>query len=199
MGLKFILHAGVKYPEHQAIGNAAQWIMPLAKYYCRGVGLDIGYSKEEWKFPNAIGIEPTIDPRYNAMCLPDFDAYDYIFSSHCLEHVKENWYNVLDYWLSKIKVGGILFLYLPNKTQSYWQAISNRKHVHEFMGDEIGQYLRDLGHAVYVSGIDANHSFCVICEKTDKGTIQVQHPITRADRSHLPKGHYEVKIGSTVL
>lgn len=164
MGLNFIEYNGVRYPSHQGIGNAAQWIMPLAKYYCRGMGLDIGYSKEPWMMPNAIGIEPTIDPTYDAMRLPKGE-FDYVFSSHCLEHVKENWYNVVDYWLTKVRVGGVLFLYLPHLSQQYWQSKSNRKHIHEFMGDEIGDYLKKLGHEVYVSGIDANHSFCVICER----------------------------------
>lgn len=171
MGLNFISHNDKLYPCHQAIGNAAQWIMPLAKYYCRGTGLDVGYSKENWMMPDAIGIEPTIDPQYDAMRLPKGE-YDYLFSSHCLEHVKENWYNVIDYWLTKIRIGGVLFLYLPHLSQTYWQSISNRKHIHQFMGDEIGTYLLNQGHKVYVSGIDANHSFTVICEKTELARLQ---------------------------
>jgi hypothetical protein len=167
MPLEFIEHSGIKYPKFQSEGNAARWIMPLAQYYLSGVGLDIGYCKEEWKFPNAIGIEPTIDYRYDAMCLPPtFDEYDFIFNSHVLEHIKENYYVVLDYWLSKIKIGGILFMYLPHKSQTYWKSISNRKHVHEFDGSEIGDYLKSLGHKVFVGGCDHNNSFVVICEKT---------------------------------
>ena len=162
--LEFINYKGIDYPIHESEGNAAQWIIPLAKRYCNGVGFDIGYSKEAWMFPSAIGIEPTIDPAYDAMRLPDMQV-DYIFSSHCLEHVKENWYNVLDYWLSKIKEGGILFLYLPHEKQLYWNTSSNRKHIHSFNGIEIGNYLRELGHKVFIGGCDANHSFTVICEK----------------------------------
>lgn len=183
MPLNFITHNNNHYPEHQAIGGASLWIRPLAQYYCKGTGLDIGYSKECWMLPNAIGIEPAIDPTYNAMRLPTLTGndkivasetskyelsgggWDFIHSSHCLEHVKENWCNVLDYWLSKIKIGGILFLYLPHKSQSYWNVTSNRKHIHEFDGSEIGKYLNHLGHDVYVSGCDFNNSFVVICEK----------------------------------
>lgn len=164
MPLNFITHNNNQYPEHQAIGGASLWIRPLAQYYCKGTGLDIGYSKECWMLPGAIGIEPTIHHAYDAMRLPT-GQFDYIHSSHCLEHVKENWCNVLDYWLSKIKIGGILFLYLPHKSQSYWNVTSNRKHVHEFDGSEISKYLNHLGHDVYVSGCDFNNSFVVICEK----------------------------------
>jgi len=164
MPLNFIEFNGKSYPSHQAIGGASLWVRPLAQYYCEGNGLDVGYYKEKWMLPGAIGIEPSIDSKYHAMHLP-IGEFDYIHSSHCLEHVKENWCNVLDYWLSKIKIGGILFLYLPHKSQEYWQVWSNRKHVHEFEGCEIEVYLKKLGHKVYVSGVDYNNSFVVICEK----------------------------------
>jgi hypothetical protein len=171
MGLNFIKHNGLEYPEHEARGNAARWIMPLAQYYCIGNGLDIGYSKDEWKMPGAFGIDNGVD--WNALRVPiqrvlvnnDKIDWDYIFSSHCLEHVKENWYEVLDLWLMRIRVGGILFLYLPHKSQTYWHPSSNRKHIHSFDGSEIGDYLKSLGHKVFVGGCDANHSFVVICEK----------------------------------
>lgn len=166
MPLDFIIHNGIEYPYHECIGGASLWIRPLAQYYCKGTGLDIGYYKEKWMLPGAIGIEPTIDHRYHAMELPG-DGYDYIHSSHCLEHVKENWTLVLDYWLTKIKVGGLLFLYLPHISQTYWNIYHNRKHVHQFDGSEIKEYLKGLGHKVFVSGCDYNHSFVVICEKVD--------------------------------
>ncbi len=167
MPLNFISHNGNKYPDFQSLGGASLWIRPLAQYYCKGNGLDIGYSKEAWMLPNAIGIEPSIDPQWDAMKLPQGE-FDYIHSSHCLEHVNRNVYDVLDYWLSKIKVGGILFLYLPHSSQSYWHPSSNRKHIHSFNGSEIEMYLNDLGHKVWVSGCDFNHSFVVVCEKVDK-------------------------------
>lgn len=166
MPLDFIEFNGVLYPSHESIGGASRWIMPMALYYCKCEGLDVGYSKEAWKMPGAIGIEPEKFPEYDAMNLPVNDkGWDYLFSSHCLEHVKENWYNVLDCWLSAIKKGGILFMYLPHVNQEYWHPKNNRKHVHSFTGYEIEVYLRELGHKVFVGDCDANHSFVVICEK----------------------------------
>lgn len=164
MPLNYITFKDKQYPDWQAQGNAARWIMPLAKHVCIGTGLDIGYYKEGWMLPGAIGIEPAIDPMYHAMNLPS-GQFDYIFSSHCLEHVKENWYNVLDYWLTKIKAGGILFLYLPHNSQEYWKPQNNRKYVHSFDGSEIAAYLNHLGHDVFVHGPDFNHSFVLIAEK----------------------------------
>lgn len=177
MPLNFIEHNGIKYPSHEAIGGASRWIMELAKQYCYGFGLDIGYGKEEWKMPGSEGVDFCVDgDNQHAMNLLD-DENDFIFSSHCLEHIKENWYNVLDYWLTKIRTGGIIFLYLPHKSQTYWHPSSNRKHVHSFDGSEIGEYLASLGHKVFVGGCDGNHSFVVICEKTLNSDGEVKETI----------------------
>lgn len=194
MPLEFITHNGRKYLNHESIGGASLWIRPLAQYYCCGKGLDIGYSKEAWMLPNAVGIEPSIDPQWDAMKLPNpvsGGLWDYIHSSHCLEHVNRNIYDVLDYWLSKIVVGGIMFLYLPHSSQSYWHPSSNRKHVHSLNEIEIETYLNDLGHKVYVSGVDWNHSFVVICEKQELNHDLME--LARKQDSEIPTGHYPVK------
>lgn len=167
--MKTVNCEGVEYLNHETIGGAALFVRHLASLYLSGEGLDIGYSKPEWQYPGSFGIEPSLDPRYDAMNLPlgvgKGGKFNYIHSSHCLEHVKENWHNVLDYWLSKLHVGGILFLYLPHASQNYWQPRNNRKHIHSFDGPEINDYLNSLGHQSFVSGVDMNHSFTVICQK----------------------------------
>ncbi len=61
MPLNFINFNGTLYPEHEAIGGASIWIRSLAQHYCTGVGLDVGYSKEKWMLPGAIGSEPLDD------------------------------------------------------------------------------------------------------------------------------------------
>lgn len=190
--MKTVNCEGVDYLAHEADGNAARWIMPLAQYYCKGAwGLDIGCFKLEWKFPNAIPVDHFLFNEFDkndAMDLPtSATGWDYIFSSHCLEHVKENWMNVLDYWLSKIKVGGILFLYLPHASQNYWQPRNNRKHIHSFHGPEIDVYLKGLGHQVFVSGVDANHSFTVICEKREKSEPLLKKGDGIKTRVNLPE------------
>ena len=164
MPIEFITFNGKEYPSFQSEGNAARWIMPLAKYYCVGSGLDIGYSKEAWMLPGAIGIEPSIDPTYHALNLPEGE-FDYIFSSHMVEHFEGNWMSLLDYWLTKIKVGGILFLYLPHEEQEYWHPKNNRKHVHQLNPEEIVRYLYGLGHNGFTAGPDYNCSFVVVFEK----------------------------------
>lgn len=168
MPIAYVEFDGVKYPKHEAIGGAALWIRPLAEFYCKGLGLDIGYSKPEWKLPCAIGVEPSINPEYDAMNLPIIEGgYDFIHSSHCLEHVKENWCNVIDYWFESIKSGGILFLYLPHISQKYWNVQNNRKHIHQFNGQEIWKYISEHKYfkTGFIGGVDFNHSFVIIAEK----------------------------------
>lgn len=166
MKLETVTFNGKEYPMIQTIGGAALWVREITQHYCVGSGYDIGFSKEEWKLPGSIGIDEAHTSPFNAMNLP-CDNMDFIHSSHCLEHVKENWYNVLDYWLTKIKTGGIIFLYLPHKSQEYWLPENNRKHIHSFDGSEIETYLKSLGHKVIKSGVDLNNSFVVVCEKVE--------------------------------
>ena len=152
------------YPYFQALGNASQFSIPYAKHYCKGIGYDIGFCKEEWKFPGAIGIDLSLDNGYHADNLPE-EQVDYIYSSHCLEHV-DNWVNTLELWLTKLNTNGILFLYLPDFSQVYWRPWHNAKHKHCFTSEIITGFLKDKGMSIVTSsGIDLNNSFMVVCQK----------------------------------
>ncbi len=163
--MEWIEFKGRKYPKFQSLGNASQFAVPFALHYCKGTGYDIGFSKEEWKLPGAIGIDLSLNDGYHANCLPEREEkVDYIYSSHCLEHV-DCWYETLEYWMMNIKSGGILFLYLPDISNNYWRPWHNKKHktvltpsiLHSFMEDHgITQFL--------ISNIDLNCSFYVIAE-----------------------------------
>lgn len=155
------------YPQFQAEGNAAQFAIPFAKKFCHGVGLDVGYSKEEWKLEGAIGVEPSIDPSFDANNLPVNDQredglFDFIFSSHCLEHVP-NWAQTLLYWKTKLRKGGVLFLYLPGPGQQYWKSWSNKKHVSNLNPEIMREFFEQTGWLhLWVTGEDLNNSFyCV--------------------------------------
>jgi hypothetical protein len=150
------------YPAFQAKGNAAQFAIPFALHFCKGKGYDIGFSKEEWKLPGAIGIDSNLQNGFDANTLPE-DKVDYIFSSHCLEHV-DDWVTTLEYWLSKLKQNGILFLYLPDISQMYWRPWHNRKHRHCFTPQILKTFLEDHGcKNIFCSGIDLNNSFMIVC------------------------------------
>lgn len=156
-------YKGKLYPEFQTQGYAAQFAIPFAKHFCSGEGVDVGCNREEWKFPGAHAVDPAIND-YNALNFP-YENLDYVFSSHCLEHL-HNWVDVLDYWNSKLKSGGILFLYLPDYSQEYWKPWNNRKHLNIFTPQIISDYMNDCGYKnVFVSGIDLNNAFMAVGEK----------------------------------
>ena len=152
------------YPRFQSEGNAAQFAVPYAQRVCKGVGYDIGCCKKEWAFPNAIPIDLDLDDEWDAFNLPD-QKVDYIFSSHCLEHIA-SWVDIMDYWYETLKEGGVLFLYLPDYSQEYWRPWNNKKHINMFSSQIIKDYMTDKGYKnTFVSGIDLNNAFMTMGEK----------------------------------
>jgi hypothetical protein len=155
---------GERYPAFQAKGFASEFAIPYAQKVCDGKGYDIGCNRLEWALPNSIPIDPAINKQFHATKLPE-PGVDYIFSSHCLEHIP-NWVEVLDYWRLYIRRGGILFLYLPDHSQKYWRPWHNRKHVNCFTPEIIKSYFLDNGFKnVFCSGVDLNNSFMIFGEK----------------------------------
>lgn len=155
---------GESYPAFQSKGNASKYAIPFAEELCSGFGYDIGCMKKEWSFPGSHPIDIDFDDDYDANNLPDGEA-DYIFSSHCLEHI-DGWVDTMDYWYSKLNDGGVLFLYLPDFSQKYWRPWNNRKHRNVFTPDIIRNYMVNRGYKnVFVSGVDLNNSFIACGEK----------------------------------
>ena len=152
------------YPLFQAQGNASQFAIPFAKYFCKGRGVDVGFHKEEWKFSGAIGADLNDKTNeYHAHNLPQ--GLDYIYSSHCLEHL-EDWVHAIEYWSSVLKVGGFLFLYLPHRDQEYWLPWHNRKHLHVLDAEMVKGCMEKFGFKnIMYSERDLNHSFIVVGEK----------------------------------
>lgn len=167
-------HHTYKYPKLQTEGFAAQYAFPFAQRVCQGHGLDVGYNKPEWMLPGATGVEPEVNPEYQAMRLPDclvnHGKWDYIFSSHCLEHVMARWQEVIEYWLSCVRKGGTVFLYLPNCShQKYW-GLENKKHMHYLTPEILEDFLYHMPvgtitHYMVTKGYDLNSSFYVVITK----------------------------------
>lgn len=159
-----IQYDGSSYPHFQTQGNAAQFAIPYAKHVCIGHGVDIGCNRPEWAFPGAKLVDPVLNPEYSATNFPYKDL-DYIFSSHCLEHL-EDWVDVLDYWTMKLVPGGTLFLYLPDYSQKYWRPWNNRKHLNIFTPQIIVDYLEHNKYTnIFASGVDLNNSFMVMGQR----------------------------------
>lgn len=160
---------GLSYPAFQAQGNSAQFAIPYALQVCKGKGYDIGCNRVEWSLPGSIPIDPNIDSTWHARELPNqlYGKVDFIFSSHCLEHVIVNWFETLEYWVKNIRPSGTLFLYLPDYSQEYWRPWNNRRHVHIFTPYIIQDAFRALKlNKIFVSGTDLNNSFMAMGEVT---------------------------------
>jgi SAM-dependent methyltransferase len=156
--MEVVEHAGKIYPKFQTNGNAARFAMPFAEEVLSGKGLDIGCNRAEWAYPGAKMIDLEIDDEWHAFNLPD-EKYDYIFSSHCLEHIPD-WVGALNYWSEHLKPGGVMFLYLPHYSQTYWRPWNNRKHVNILTPEFIHDYFKDQGyHNILVSGADLYNAF----------------------------------------
>jgi len=161
--MKVITYNNIKYPEFQANGFASQFTFPFALQICEGKGYDIGCNRKEWSLPGSIPIDLAFNDNWDAMNLP-LDTVDYIFSSHCLEHL-DSWVDAITYWTTKIKSGGILYLYLPDFSQEYWRPWNNNKHKHCLDPNHIKELLKYKYTNIFVSGIDLNNSFTIVAEK----------------------------------
>ena len=97
------------WPLHLFQGNATAYIKDKALAFCKGDGIDFGAGK--WCLPGAIPVDHT-----TYFTLEDFDpaSLDFVYSSHCLEHIAK-WQKVLEKLVFRLKPNGIIFLYLPHK------------------------------------------------------------------------------------
>lgn len=104
-------------------------IRPLIRYYCTGKGIEIGAGKHPYCDPattlfldkytdNKDGTpKPDIISDASEIPCPD-ETYDYVFSSHVLEHM-QNTIRTIKEWERVLKKGGILFLVLPHGDRTF--------------------------------------------------------------------------------
>ena len=150
-------YRGQLYPDYIRRGNACQFVAPMALQFCKGRGLDVGAGK--WPLPGSISVD--IAHGGDATALPE-GQFNYIFSSHCLEHLT-NPVLAIEHWKSRLTSGGVLFLYLPHQDMTYWLPQNNRKHLHAWRPEDIETLLFDLGFVdVIRSERDLAWSFAVV-------------------------------------
>jgi len=112
-----VVYYGRFYPAHLMRGNAKRFIEKKALKWCKGYGIDVGAGK--WPLPGAIPVDKTrTEDAYHLDRFAD-ESLDFVFSSHCLEHLRF-WRSALALWVSKLKIGGILFLYVPHPDMKLW-------------------------------------------------------------------------------
>lgn len=112
------------YPRYLQSGNATSFCRHHAAQYCKGKGLDIGPGR--WALENARGIENT-NKENATKILEDDNSQDFVFSSHCLEHIAD-WRAALDEWSRVLRPNGILYLYLPHPACEMWHHKVNPFH-----------------------------------------------------------------------
>ena len=110
--MNIIKYKGRDYPHFQAEGNASQFAIPFAKHFCKGYGIDIGCNRQEWAFPGAIGVDLNFNDGNDAYGF-EYDDLDYIYSSHCLEHIDNYQASIRD-WFRVVKPGGFLIIAVPH-------------------------------------------------------------------------------------
>jgi SAM-dependent methyltransferase len=150
-------YRGHLYPELVKHGGGSVYVAPIAMKFCKGRGLDVGAGK--WPLPGSIPVD--IKDGGDAMELPH-GQFDYVFSSHCLEHLV-NPVAALEHWRSRLRPGGVLFLYLPSPEMRYWRPENCIKHLHMWHPADMAQMVSELGFSdVIHSERDLAYGFSVV-------------------------------------
>lgn len=161
-------YKGRFYGDYLTVGGASQAIVRTAKKYCHGQGLDIGAGL--WPLPGATPVDIWRGPGASRHLDEIADGtQDYVFSSHCLEHVVE-WRAELRRWVGKLKPGGTLFLYLPHPECGIWEPGSPMvwdEHKWQPEPEIVRTALTSLGCTIVASddGPDAMMSFFIAARR----------------------------------
>jgi hypothetical protein len=112
-------YKGKYYPDYLTVGGACHAIFREAQKYCKGNGIDVGAGL--WPLPGAVAVDIWRGPGA-AKSIDEIAvaSQDFLFSSHCLEH-NFDWEAKLRDWITKVKRGGIVFLYLPHPDCGIWE------------------------------------------------------------------------------
>ena len=134
------------------------------------VGVDVGCGNDKL-FGTTIGIDGREIPGVNVVwdvtkldTLFGIEKFEYVYSSHCLEHVKFP-FDTLKQWVSLLRVGGLVVLYLPHKD---YYLVYNPEHLHTFEQADIEEMLETLECDVICSEMDLGYdrySFLIVGRK----------------------------------
>ncbi len=164
-GVRYLLASGA-YPGYLHQGEAAAFCRYHARRHCRGRGVDVGAGR--WPFPGAHAVED--GPDENAYRLKAAtDSLDYVFSSHCLEHL-DRWRDALLEWRRVLAPGGTLYLYLPHPACRMWRPDILPHHRWQPEPDTLADHLAGLGFDIVDQSLfpDAYLSFFIVARKTSE-------------------------------
>ena len=161
------IYKEIYYPDYLTVGGASFAIHREALKHCVGHGIDVGAGY--WPLPKAEPVDIWRGPGAdNSLDNYPEHSLDFIFSSHCLEHI-ENWREALATWVVRLKLGGRIFLYLPHPDCAIWHPESpfiNDGHKWIPTPDILQEALIDLNCELIVrdDGPDAMQSFYVCAQ-----------------------------------
>lgn len=156
--------------------------------FMSGTGLDIGYSggdpKAEPVLSTAIGVDFGY-PGYDGETLPFKDeSQDYVFSSHCLEHITDYKYAIKE-WFRVLKIGGHLVITVPHKflyekkenLPSRWNLDHKRFYTPSSLLEEIEdsiEYPSNRYRVVHVRDNDDNFDYTIPPENHSGGAYEIE-------------------------
>lgn len=82
------------------------------KKYCIGEGLDIGYGSDPITV-DCYGWDTMDGDAQYLSSIPD-ESFDYVYSSHCLEHMRDV-RTAIKNWFRVVRPGGFLILFIPER------------------------------------------------------------------------------------
>jgi len=100
--------------------------------YMKGNGLDIGYGGD-LVVPNARGWDLEDGDAQELTGLAN-ESFDFVYSSHCLEHMRDPVVSLLNWW-RVVKPGGYLIFIIPDEDlyeQGIWPSVYNADHKNTF-------------------------------------------------------------------
>jgi len=126
-------------------------------HYLQGpVGLDLGCGHYDKVTPEAVGVDAAgsdvVADLNQPLPFPP-GSIDWIWSSHCLEHLYD-YEAVIGHWLAALRPGGILGLYLPHR--DYYDNGWNPDHKHAFDQGMVAGVLERRGMEVLVNTLDVD-------------------------------------------
>jgi predicted SAM-dependent methyltransferase len=138
--------------------------------YCEGYGVDLGCGDDKIK-SEAIGVDTKFDGWNLNEKLYFFNSvFDYVYSSHCLEHLID-YKRALTDWVRILKPGGHIILYLPHADYYKYKILPNGdiefnpEHLHEFRPADIVPILESLGITIIENDLDVGvdrYSFLIV-------------------------------------
>lgn len=157
-----------QYPTYLKNGHASRFISEFAKEFCVGTGINIGYGDKEGKIfeKNCTFLDIKTGQNCNYLDIDD-NSLDYIFSSHTLEHL-DDWKKSIVNWISKLKIDGVLFLYLPHPDMEYWRKENCTKHKYTLFPDDIQNFCKKDLNPLFATGRDLYWSYSVVGFKTQQ-------------------------------